>query len=167
MHDPNERHMDDMNQILAYLKSSPDKSILFSKHRHLDIKGYTNLDFARSKVDKKFTSRYLTFLKGNLVTWKNKKQNVISLSSAKHEYCALHHAIITELSWLEILLCDLGLSLNKPMNMFCDHTAAIVVANSPIQNDQIKQIELNINYIKNIIWILVSSKFHTSRVQNN
>ena len=50
MHNPSNQHMSIVNSILAYLKSSPGKGILFSKHGHLDIDGYTNSDFAGSKL---------------------------------------------------------------------------------------------------------------------
>ena len=57
-----------VNRILAYLKSSLRKGIWFSKHGHLDIEGYTDSDFAESKLDKKSTSRYISFVGSNLVT---------------------------------------------------------------------------------------------------
>lgn len=75
--------MDVVNRILAFLKSSPGKGILFSKHGHLDIMSYTNSYFVGSKLDKKSTSGYASYVSGNLVTWRRKKQNVISLSSAE------------------------------------------------------------------------------------
>ena len=92
MHNPSDRHMGAVNHILAYLKSSPGKDIIFSKLGHLDIIGYTDSDFAGSKLDRKSTSGYVSFVGGNLVTWRSKKQNVVSLSSAEAEYHALCHA---------------------------------------------------------------------------
>ena len=68
MHNPSNQHMSIVNRILAYLKPSPGKGILFSKHGHLDIDGYTNSDFAGSKLDKKSTLGYVSFVGGNLVT---------------------------------------------------------------------------------------------------
>ncbi|XP_059650411.1 uncharacterized mitochondrial protein AtMg00810-like [Cornus florida] len=109
---PNDRHMNAVNHILAYLKSSLGKGIIFSRHRHLDIIGYTDFDFAGAKLDRKTTSGYVSFVGGNLVTWRSKKQNVVSLSSAEAEYRALHHAI-TELTWLKILLSELGYGLRN------------------------------------------------------
>ena len=92
MHNTSDRHINVVNRILAYLKSSPGKGIMFSKHGHLDIEGYTNSDFVKSRLDRKSTSRCVSFVGGNLVTWRSKKQNVVSLSSAEAEYRALHHA---------------------------------------------------------------------------
>jgi transposase InsO family protein len=147
MHNPSEQHMSAVNRILAYLKSSPGKGILFSRHGHLDIVGYTDSDFAGSKLDRKSTSGYLSFVGGNLVTWRSKKQKVVSLSSAEAEYRALHHAT-TELTWLNILLTELGFGSEKPMTLFCDNTAAIEIANNPVQHDRTKHVELDRNYIK-------------------
>ena len=62
MHNPSDRHMDAVNRILAYLKSSPGKGIMFTKHGHLDIVGYTDSDFAGSKLDRKSTSGYVSFV---------------------------------------------------------------------------------------------------------
>ena len=72
---------------------------------------------------------------------------MVSLSNAEAEYRALHHAT-TELTWLRILLSELGFGPKKPMVLFCDYTAAIKIANNPVQHDRTKHIELDTNYIK-------------------
>jgi hypothetical protein len=83
MHNPSEVHMEVALRVLGYLKSSPGRGILFSKNDHLNIIGYTDADWARNLTDRKSTSGYFTFVGGNLVTWKSKKQNVVALSSAE------------------------------------------------------------------------------------
>jgi hypothetical protein len=70
-------------RVLRYLKSSPGRGILFSKNDHLNIIGYTDVDWVRNLTDRKSTSGYFIFVGGNLVTWKSKKQNVVALSSAE------------------------------------------------------------------------------------
>ena len=56
--------MSAVNRIMTYPKSSPGKGIMFTKHGHLDIKGYTDFDFVESKLDKKSTSGYVSFVGG-------------------------------------------------------------------------------------------------------
>ena len=68
MHNPSDQDMNVVNRILTNLKSSIGKCIMFSKHENLDIKGYVDSDFVRSKLDKKSTSRYVSFVGENLVT---------------------------------------------------------------------------------------------------
>ncbi|RVW53051.1 Retrovirus-related Pol polyprotein from transposon RE1 [Vitis vinifera] len=82
MHCPSEEHMEVVIRILRYLKSSPGKRLMFSKNDHVRVDGYTDVDWARNISDRKSTSRYFTFVGGNLVTWRSKKQKVVALSSA-------------------------------------------------------------------------------------
>ncbi|XP_034217334.1 uncharacterized mitochondrial protein AtMg00810-like [Prunus dulcis] len=71
----------------SYLKSAPGRGLLFKKKNgHLDLEGYTNADYARNITDRHSTSGYFTFVGGNLVTWRSKKQNVVSRSFAESEY---------------------------------------------------------------------------------
>ncbi|XP_040372840.1 uncharacterized mitochondrial protein AtMg00810-like [Rosa chinensis] len=77
MHNPSETHMEAVIRILRYLKSAPGKGLMFSKHSHLDISGYTDADWAGCVTDRKSTSGYFTFVGGNLVTWRSKKQKVV------------------------------------------------------------------------------------------
>ncbi|KAI5355757.1 hypothetical protein L3X38_008652 [Prunus dulcis] len=62
MHNPGIQHMEAIDHILQYLKSSPGKSILFSKNKNLDIEGYTDSDYAGSKFDGKSISGYASFV---------------------------------------------------------------------------------------------------------
>ncbi|CAL8134140.1 unnamed protein product [Prunus armeniaca] len=90
MHSPSEDHMNAVLRILRYLKSAPGKGLMFSKHGHLNIDGYSDADWAGDVTDRKFTSGYFTFVGGNVVTWRSKKQNVVALSSAEAEFRVQH-----------------------------------------------------------------------------
>ncbi|RVX20811.1 Retrovirus-related Pol polyprotein from transposon RE1 [Vitis vinifera] len=95
MHNPREQHMNAVIRILKYLKNAPGKGILFAKNvDHQSIKVYTDADWADAVDDRQSTSGYFTFVSGNLVTWKSKKQNVVAHSSAKAEFrvaCDIAH----------------------------------------------------------------------------
>jgi hypothetical protein len=65
--------MEAVMRILRYLKGSPGRGIMFEKHGHLEIAGYTDADWAGSVCDRKSTTGYFTFVGGNLVTWRSKK----------------------------------------------------------------------------------------------
>ena len=68
MYSPNEVDMDTVYRILRYLKFASCKVLMFSKHGHLEVKGYRNADWVGSITDRKSTFGYFTFVEGNLVT---------------------------------------------------------------------------------------------------
>lgn len=147
MHNPSEDHMDAALRILRYLKSAPGKGIMFSKNNHLSIEGYTDADWAASVSDRKSTSGYFTFVGGNLVTWRSKKQKVVALSSAEAEFRAMSKGLC-ELLWLKKLMDEIGYPTCSAMNMFCDNKAAISIARNPVQHDRTKHVEIDRHFIK-------------------
>ena len=85
MHNPKEVHLRAAHQILKYLNGTPGKGVLFRGGNELTLKAYTDADYAESVEDKRSISGYCTFLRGNLVTWRSKKQNVVARSSTEAE----------------------------------------------------------------------------------
>ena len=84
---------------------------------------------------------------GNLVTWRSKKQKVITLSSAEVEFRGMVKGIC-ELLWLKKLLVEIGVALSYEMYLFCDNKAAIAISHNPIQHDHTKHVEVDRNFIK-------------------
>ncbi|KAM2062109.1 hypothetical protein TB2_047101 [Malus domestica] len=99
MHAPSEDHMTAVMRILSYLKGAPGKGLMFKKHGHMEVKGYTDADWAGNIIDRRSTSGYFTFVAGNLVTWRSKKHSVVARSSAEAKYKGMAHSIC-ELLWL-------------------------------------------------------------------
>ncbi|CAL9007393.1 unnamed protein product [Prunus brigantina] len=93
------------------------------------------------------TSGYFTFVGGNLVTWRSKKQNVVSRSSAEAEYRGMAHGVC-ELLWIRRLLTELGFKPGKPMELHCDNKSAIDIAHNPVQHDRTKHVEVDRHFIK-------------------
>ncbi|XP_038895983.1 uncharacterized mitochondrial protein AtMg00810-like [Benincasa hispida] len=83
------RRMEVVTWILRYLKSTSGKGLMFRKYDRRCIEAYIDSDWAGSATDRKSISRYYTFVWGNLVTWRSKKQGVVARSSAEAEYRAM------------------------------------------------------------------------------
>ena len=87
MHNPEEQHRKAVMRILRYLKSSLGKGILFTKNvDYQSVDAYSDVDWAGAIDNRRSTSGYFTFVGGNLVTWRSKKQNVVARSSAEVEF---------------------------------------------------------------------------------
>ena len=147
MHNPKETHLQAVHWILHYLKRTPRKGILFKKGTSLKLEAYTDVDYARSIVDRCSTLGYCTFLGGNLVTWRSKKQNVVERSSAKAEFRSMVLEI-HELLWLKIILEDLKIKWEAPIRLYCDNKSAINIAHHPVQHNRTKHVEVDGHFIK-------------------
>ena len=147
IHDPKEKHLQVIYRIFHYLKATPKKEILFQKRKELTLKAYTDAEYVGSQMDRRSMSDYFTFLRGNLVTWRNKKQNVVARSSAEAEFRAIAHEIC-ELLWLRIILNDLRIKREGTMRLYCDNKFAINITHNFIQHNRTKHIETDRHFIK-------------------
>lgn len=84
---------------------------------------------------------------GNLVSWRSKKQAVISRSTAEAEHRAMALAVC-EMIWLKGLLKELQVLTNETMLLYCDNVAAINIANNLVQFDRMKHVEIDKFFIK-------------------
>jgi hypothetical protein len=99
MHAPRSTHMESIDRILRYLKRTPGKGILMRKNNSNDICGYIDADWVEN-FDRKFTTGDCTFVYGNIITWKSKKQNIIARSSAEVKYRAMA-STTSKLIWIK------------------------------------------------------------------
>ncbi|RVX21302.1 Copia protein [Vitis vinifera] len=76
------------------------------------------------RILRRSTSGYFTFVCGNLVTWKSKKQNVVARSSAEAEF------------------------RGNQSDCFVDNKAACDIAHNPVQHDRTKHVEVDRFFIK-------------------
>ena len=79
MHQPRETHWLAVTRVLVYIKSCLGKRLVYRKHGHVHISGYSNSGYTGERGDKKSTTDYCTFIGENLVTWRSKKQDIVSL----------------------------------------------------------------------------------------
>jgi hypothetical protein len=69
--------------VSRYVKGSLDFDILYNRRKDPRLCGYTNSDWAAWVDDKKSTFGYVFSLGIGAVTWTNKKQHAIALSSTE------------------------------------------------------------------------------------
>lgn len=56
MHSLEKDHFEVVYRILRYLQETPGEELLFKRYGHLLVKVYTNVDWARSTIDRKSKS---------------------------------------------------------------------------------------------------------------
>lgn len=97
--------------------------------------------------DRRSTSGYCTYIWGNLVAWRSKKQSVVARSSVEAEFRAIALGICEGL-WLKRVMEELKISTEFPMKMFCDNQATISISHNPVHHDRTKHVEIDQHFIK-------------------
>ena len=116
MHDPRSGHLDAVYRILRYLKSRPGKGLMFKSNDHVSVEAYCDTNWASCLDDRRSTSGYCAFVRGNLVSWRSKKQYVVSRSTAEAEYRAMS-LVVSEMLWVRNLLLELNVLRKGPQKI--------------------------------------------------
>ena len=120
-----------LRQILCYLKGAPGRGLFYSNHEYTNIKYFSDANWAGSKVDRRLTTGFCIFIGGNLVSWRSKKQNVVSRSNAELEYRAMTQ-YVSEVIWIRQLLNAIGHKISMLAKLCCDNQAAIHIVSNPV-----------------------------------
>ncbi|GFZ07004.1 hypothetical protein Acr_18g0011740 [Actinidia rufa] len=147
MHSPRTSHLDAVYHILRYLKSCPGRGLFYKSGVQSGLSCFTDADYAGSKSDRRSTSGFCTFHGSHLISWKSKKQAVVSRSSAEAEYRAMAQGT-SEILWLRSLLTELGFSMTDSSYLFCDNKSAIMLSSDSVLHERTKHIEVDIHFIR-------------------
>jgi len=100
-----------------------------------------------------------------LVSWKSKKQDTVSRSSAEAEFRSMA-STVAEITWLEGLYKELGVSINRPVQLFCDSKVAIQIAANPIFHERTKHIDIDCHFVREkIVQNLVQTQHVSTKEQ--
>ncbi|XP_020961341.1 uncharacterized protein LOC110263845 [Arachis ipaensis] len=139
-------HLKAAHRVLHYVKGFPAAGLFFSTKSDLHLTGFSDFDWAGYPDSRRSTSAYCFYLGSSLVTWKSKKQLTVVASSSKAEYRAL--ALATrEAQWLSYVLHDLGVPIQKPINIYCDSNSVIYIATNPVFHERTKHIEADCHIV--------------------
>ncbi|XP_019240256.1 PREDICTED: uncharacterized protein LOC109220259, partial [Nicotiana attenuata] len=94
--------------------------------------------------------RYVVKFGDSLVSWKSKKHQTVSRSSAEAEYRSMA-AAVAEITWLLGLFKELGVHVTSPVTIFTDSKYAIQIAENPILHERTTHIEIDYHFIQDKI----------------
>ena len=143
--DPRQGHWDAAIRVLRYLKSSPGRGILLPAKNTLQMSVYCDSALATCSMTRQSVTGYLVKLGNAPVSWKAKKQDTVSRSSAEAEYRAMANAT-SEVVWIRNLLVSLGVSV-PTTRLHCDSQAAIHIATHPVFHKRTKHIEVDCHFV--------------------
>ncbi|GKA55531.1 ribonuclease H-like domain-containing protein [Tanacetum coccineum] len=133
-------------KVLRYLKGNLRKGIHIVKQPKASFEAFVDADWAKCIITRKFVTSFCIKLNGSLISWKIKKQNTLSKTSAEAEYRAMA-SVTFEITWILKILKDLEWGYVLLVKLFCDSQAAIKIAANPIFHERTKHLEIDLYFI--------------------
>lgn len=117
-------------------------------------------DWATCPVARILESSFVVKIGESLISWKLKKQSIVSRSSAEAEYKNMANAI-AEVAWLVGLFAELKIEL--PVKLYCNSKTTLQIAANPIDHKRTKHIEIDCHFIREKI---CEGLIHTEHVSS-
>jgi len=143
---PKESHYNVVKRILKYLKGTTNGGLWYPNEATLNPKGYSDSNFEGCKLDRKSTSGTCHLPGSSLISWNNKKQACVTLSTAEAEYIVAG-ICCAQILWFKQQLSDFGLKVTK-VPLFCDDTSSINLTKNPVHHSRTKHIEIRYHFIR-------------------
>lgn len=158
---PTDTHLQAAHKILRYLKNNPGQGLMYSANSELCLNVFADADWATCKETRRSITGFCVYLGSSLISWKSKKQAVVSRSSTEAEYRSLALATC-EIIWINQLLRDLLVTPTGPAKLYCDNKSAIHIATNPVFHERTKHIEIDCHTVRDQIKAGCLKTFHVS-----
>ncbi|GJR38489.1 retrotransposon protein, putative, ty1-copia subclass [Tanacetum coccineum] len=108
--------------------------------------------FETDRDDTKSQTGYVFVLNGGAVDWKSSKQSTTAMSATESEYIAASEAAM-EAVWIRKFISGLGIvpTINEPLNMYCDNSAAVHYANEPGVQKGARHYQRRYHYVRECV----------------
>ncbi|GAU43620.1 hypothetical protein TSUD_185130 [Trifolium subterraneum] len=144
---PSTEHMLAAIHVLKYLKQSLGQGLFYKSNSSLKLKGFSDSDWGACPDTRRSTTGFCFYPGNSLISWKSKKQNIVSRSSSEAEYRALAQATC-EGQWLMYLLQDFKIAHTEPIILYCDNNSALHIAANPVFHERTKHIEIDCHVVR-------------------
>ncbi|XP_042754367.1 secreted RxLR effector protein 161-like [Lactuca sativa] len=144
---PRQSHMNAAMRVLRYLKSTPGQGLLLPSSGSLTLEAYCDASWMSCPTTRRSCTGYYISLGGAPVSWRTKKQSVVSSSSAEAEYRAIA-TTVCEVLWLRWLLLDLDTVQSEATPLMCDNEAARHIVANPVYHERTKHVEMDCYFVR-------------------
>ncbi|GKB53020.1 putative mitochondrial protein, partial [Tanacetum coccineum] len=124
---------------ISYVVHHPSQFVFAPTNLHMQA-GLHLLKYLKGTI-----SKGLFYLVHSVVSWKTKKQLVVSRSSIEAKYRVMAFTTF-EILWLSFLLKDLHIPVKLPITLLCDNKAAQHLTANPYFHERSKHLDMDCHF---------------------
>lgn len=143
--------MNAISRVFAYLRKTVNYCLHYTGYPTV-LEGYSDASWNSILSESLSTSGWVFTLGGAAISWKSKKQTIITHSTMESEFIALADCA-KEAEWLRNLLLEIPLwpKPMPPIVINCDSEAARSVAHNKVYNGKSRHLSLRHSYIRQLL----------------
>ena len=145
---PGWAHWEGVKHVFRYLASTRNWALVYGM-KVKGLEGFTDADSA-TQENRHAITEYAFLIDGGAVSWSSKKQEIVTLSTAKSEYVAVTHAA-KEAIWLRRFIGEVFQPLTNPIPLYSDSQAAIALTRDGSYHTRIKHIDIRYHFIRFVV----------------
>eukprot|EP00253_Pinus_taeda_P026628 PITA_26628 len=136
--------------VLRYLRGASQYGLSYKGTKGVNLQGFIDADWAGSPSDRKSTSGGIFNLGSVAVSWYNRTQRSVALSSPEAEYMAASQ-VACEAIWMRKILVGLFDQMMDPTMIYCDNQSCIKLSKNPIFQDRSKHIDIQYHHLRDCV----------------
>lgn len=150
MPDPSTKHEVAGKRILRYIRGTTGYGITYPTQDDPTLSGYVDSDYAGDIDDRKSTTGFVFQFGSAPISWRSRKQPVVTLSTTEAELVAAS-AAAQEASHLRALLQQMGKSPEKPTVIHEDNQSVIAMTKAGAHPSRMKHLDVKHCYVRQCI----------------
>lgn len=127
----------------ATSKNYPGQGLFYSASSSVCLNAFSDVNWGTCPDSRHSLTGYCVYLGNSLITWKSKKQDVVSRSSTEAEYRSMAHT-----TWLQQLLTSLHMRVSTTAKLFYDNKSAMHIATNLVFHERTKQVEIDCHTVR-------------------
>ncbi|KAL2227974.1 UNVERIFIED_CONTAM: Retrovirus-related Pol polyprotein from transposon RE2 [Sesamum indicum] len=135
--------------LVCYLKGCSEVGLFFPSSNSLQLQAFCDADCGACADTRWPLTGYAIFLGPALISWKTKKQCIVSRSSTEVEYRSMA-TTACELQWISYLLRDFGVTVSTPIPFHCDNQAALHIMANPVFHERTKHLDIDCHVVRDL-----------------
>lgn len=146
MQTPRDSHLQALHHAFHYVLSIACQGILLRGSSQLTSKAFSYSNWTSCPNTRRSVTGSLILLGNFLISWKSKKQSIVSRSSFEAEYHAMVAAAACVIAWLVRLLAELSITDLQSVQLKCDNQYAFHIAKNLVFHERTEHIDNNCHF---------------------